>query len=161
MKNCTLLLAAMLISLFISGCQTGGEQNSSSQSDTTAVEYGETLPVGQPANPALERHLAALEEEWSTVPNPVQATYRGAEFGDYFHLSFETADGKWLDFGDGDNTIGGIELYNQDFESNPALEGKQFKITWEWKESSFNCCEGTMDAVKAKTPSITSIQPVE
>jgi hypothetical protein len=164
MKYFKLLVSVCLLTALTFGCQgSGGQQTIADSLSTAPAETEDTLSVveDQVQNESVQNHLSQLKEEWSAVSNSVQATYQGAEFGDYFHITFETSDGKLLDFGDGDNELGTLELYNVDFENNQELLGKQFKITWAWKESSFNCCEGAMESVTAQVPSITSIELIK
>jgi hypothetical protein len=102
-----------------------------------------------------------LHEDWKAVPNPLVAKLTTVEMGDYFHLIFEDGSGKAYDFGDGDNNLGDLKLYDEnEMTANPKMIGKSFTITWDWKVSSFYCCEGEMNAVKAKVPSITRLSPV-
>lgn len=164
MKYIKLPVFVLVILVSTFSCQSSGEQLSKGDSLRIApMEMDDALSVlaKEVQNESLQNHLNQLKEEWSTVPNPVVATYQGAELGDYFHLGFETTDGKYLDFGDGDNTLGTIKFFDDSMASSPELLGQQFTIGWEWKVSSFNCCEGAMEPVVAKVPAITSIVPVK
>jgi hypothetical protein len=108
---------------------------------------------------AVRSSIEYAREQWKNVKNPFVATYRGCEFGDYFHLNFEDANGKKYDFGFGNNSYGKFILYNKtDYADNPAYLGKAFNIYWDWKISSFPCCDGEYHMVKAYLPSITKLE---
>lgn len=111
-------------------------------------------------SPSVQTHLNQLKEEWSAVPNPLVARFTGAELVDYFHLTFEDAQGRTYDFGNGENRLGEMRLYGENFISNPEQVGKVFRIDWDWKKSSFYCCEGEMNTVEAPVPSIIAIEAV-
>ncbi len=125
--------------------------------DTTATPIESETPLDQ--NPSLKAEMDRLHEEWKSVPNPLIAKLSTVEMGDYFHLIFEDASGKALDFGNGDNDLGDLVLYDEkEMTANPKMLGKSFSITWEWKRASFYCCEGEMNSVTAKVPTITKIE---
>ncbi len=113
-------------------------------------------------NNALKHYLEYLEEEMQHISNPVKATYEGTDFGDYFHLTFMNSDGHYIDFADGNNNFGDYELYDPiTFEEQKRYVGKTFEIHWEFKKSQFLCCDGEMEPVTAKTPSITSLKLID
>ena len=107
-------------------------------------------------NPGLKRYLQYLQTEWDTTPQPLNATFRGFSMGDYPHLVFEDKEGVSYDFGDGANELGD---YTDDFliEADAKWIGKSFKVFWQWKRSSFYCCEGEMQVVETWIPSITQL----
>ena len=107
---------------------------------------------------SIKRTMEAIRDEWESAPNPIIARFRGCDFGDYFHLNFEDAQGNIFDFGFGDNAFGQIELYNtENFEDNPNYLNKKFEIYWSWKITTFPCCDGEFDQVEAYIPSITNL----
>lgn len=111
---------------------------------------------------ALRRTIAYTREEWQYIKNPLIATYRGCDFGDYFHLNFEDKKGKNHDFGWGNNDYGKYLLFSlPDYIDNPAYLGKSFRIYWAWKVSSFSCCDGEYHRVEAYTPSITRLEIIK
>lgn len=99
-------------------------------------------------------------EKWSKVPNPLIAKYLGNDFGDYFHLLFEDINGENHDFGLGNNNLNEIQLYNNNEQLSDNVEylNKKFKIFWNWKVSSYPCCSGGYDNVKAYHPSIIKLE---
>ncbi len=113
-------------------------------------------------NSSLASYINYLHEKMENVKNPIRATYEGTDFGDYFHLSFRGPNELYLDFADGNNDFGKYELYDSlTFEENQKYVGKTFEIHWEYKISTFACCEGEMEAVTAKVPSITELKLIE
>ena len=107
--------------------------------------------------PASQEYIDTLLAEWKKISNPTVATFTGAEMGDYFHLIFQDTLGNTLDFGNGKNKLGDVKLYDEDFVSNNEFIGKKFRITWDWKENSFYCCEGAMNNITAHVPSIVQL----
>lgn len=107
---------------------------------------------------ALDNYLDYLHEYWKKVENPLEVTYKGAYFGDYFHLNFEGPEGIGYDFGNGNNNLGVYMLHDEEFEENEKYVGKRFNITWEWKLSQFLCCDGMMEGHEAKIPSIVQLE---
>lgn len=99
-------------------------------------------------------------EQWRNVPNPFIAKYVGNDFGDYFHIMFEDETGKSYDFGFGNNNLNEIPLYFNDeqYNDNPKYLNKTFKVYWGWKVSTYPCCSGGYDAVKAYHPSILNLE---
>ncbi|MCB0402686.1 MAG: hypothetical protein KDD41_11420 [Flavobacteriales bacterium] len=99
-------------------------------------------------------------EEWKDVPNPLIATYRGNDFGDYFHIQFEDESGATYDFGFGNNTYGDVKLFldETDFQDNPKALNKTYQVYWAWKISTYPCCQGGYETVKAYHPSILKLE---
>jgi hypothetical protein len=167
------ILALVLCIGFIS-CQSNvANVDEKTETDSTAIvdevttEELEELRLLEIADSNYEHdvwtktHVDQLKERWTNVPTTTQAEFTGAEFGDYFHISFSLKDGNSLDFGDARNNFGEYALINENNEGNTDYIGKQFNVTWEWKPSSFNCCEGNMDEMIANVPTITSLKLVE
>lgn len=113
-------------------------------------------------NPALANYVDYIDQVMKNISNPVRVKYVGCDFGDYFHLSFTGPDDLYLDFGDGNNDFGDYELYDPlTFEDDPAYLDKTFDLHWEYKASSFYCCEGAMEDVTAIIPSIVKLELIE
>ncbi|NOQ71064.1 MAG: hypothetical protein GQ574_03620 [Crocinitomix sp.] len=113
-------------------------------------------------NAALADYIDYMKEAMENVTNPVRVKYVGCDFGDYFHLSFTGANDLYLDFGDGNNDFGAYQLYDHlTFEDNPAYLDKTFDLYWEFKASSFYCCEGEMENVTAIIPSIVKLELIQ
>ena len=111
---------------------------------------------------SLRRMIEYTKEEWRQVQNPIIATYKGCDFGDYFHINFEDSKRNRYDFGWGNNHLGDYQLFDEvDYNDNPKYLGKIFQIKWNWKISKFPCCEGEYDMVEAYLPSITQLELVE
>lgn len=112
---------------------------------------------------ALKQYLEHEREQWKDVLNPFVATYTGNDFGDYHQINFKDSDGKSYDFGFGNNDFGDTQLYYEDenMYDNPRYFGKSLEIFWEWKRSTFPCCEGERKLVEAYLPSITKIELVD
>jgi len=108
----------------------------------------------------LMQEIEYYKKEWENVENPFIATYKGNYFGDYHHINFEDSNEKSYDFGFGENDFGDILLFFNDeqINDNPKYLGKQFNIFWEWKISSFPCCSGKQELVKAYYPSIIKLE---
>ncbi len=153
-RFCLILLGAAFVA-----CQTGDKPNTQASAQPIDSLSG-SLATDTPTeySPGVQAHLNQLKDEWSAVPNPLVAKFTGSEFGDYFHLTFEDAQGQTYDFGDGKNNLGQMALYDAEFTSNNAYVGKEFRIRWDWKKSSFYCCEGEMNTVEAPVPSIVGIE---
>lgn len=101
-------------------------------------------------------------EQWKDVPNPFVASYQGCDFGDYFHLNFKDEKNKNYDFGFGDNNFGQYTLFDTlSFKDNRKYLRHSFKIYWDWKLTSFPCCDGEYDLVKAYLPSITKLELIK
>lgn len=102
-------------------------------------------------------------KKWKHTENPIVAFYRGNDIGDYFHLNFQDVNGKEYDFGLGNNDYGKYVLHKKsgNYNDNPKYLNKKFIIHWKWKKSSFPCCSGEHETVKAYIPSITKLQLVQ
>lgn len=110
----------------------------------------------------VRRSIENEIEQWKNVTNPFIASYQGCDFGDYFHLNFKDVKNKHYDFGFGDNNYGEYSLFDSiHFNDNQKYIGKSFKIYWNWKLSSFPCCDGEYNLVKAYLPSITKLELTE
>lgn len=111
---------------------------------------------------ALRAQIEYIKEQWKDVKSPLVATYQGCDFGDYFHLIFEDAKGNNYDFGFGENEYEPYKLFDEtDYADNPKYLNKTFKIYWNWKITSFPCCEGEYELVEAYLPSITKLELVD
>lgn len=111
---------------------------------------------------AVKRSIEYEIEQWKHVTNPFVARYRGCDFGDYFHLNFEDSTKKNYDFGFGNNNYGKYLLFDSiSFNDNRKYLGKAFKIYWDWKLTSFPCCDGDYHLTKAYLPSITKLELLE
>ncbi len=96
------------------------------------------------------------------VNSPIIATYEGNEIGDYLSITFLDTNGrKSYDFGFGNNDFGEVLLFNKAMVDNPNYFRKTFKVYWEWKISTFPCCDGNYKTVKAYLPSITRLELIE
>jgi len=110
-------------------------------------------------NQSLKSNIEYKKEEWKNVKNPFIATYKGCDFGDYFHITFEDTNGKVYDFGFGNNHFGEYLLYNgEQYEDNPKYLNKKFKVYWNWKKTTFPCCDGEYESVEAYLPAITKLE---
>lgn len=108
---------------------------------------------------AVRAQIEYTKEQWKDVKSPLIATYQGCDFGDYFHLIFEDGQGNNYDFGFGENKYAPYKLFDEtDFADNPTYLNKTFKIYWNWKITSFPCCEGEYDLVEAYLPSIIKLE---
>ncbi len=111
---------------------------------------------------ALRAQIEYTKEQWENVNSPLIATYLGCDFGDYFHLVFEDTKGNNYDFGFGENKYEPYKLFDEtDYADNPKYLNKTFKIYWNWKITSFPCCEGEYNSVEAYLPSITKLELVD
>lgn len=110
----------------------------------------------------LRRTVEYEREQWKNVANPLIVTFRGTDMGDYFHLNFEDKQGRKYDFGFGNNDYGQYRLFDKDdFDTNPEYMGKSFRLYWNWKVSTFPCCDGEYYNVEAYLPSITRLELIE
>lgn len=111
------------------------------------------------SNLALRNLIEYEKENWRAVKNPFKAKYQGCDFGDYFHLNFKDDEGKYYDFGFGENNLGMFQLYDTvTFEDNSKYMGKNFTIFWNWKICKFPCCDGEYEPVEAYLPSIVRLE---
>lgn len=148
-------------------------ENSEAVTDSTTTTFIDSLdkqadPVDTlvvtnlDENAPLKSYIDYVHERMKNVPNPVRAIYEGTEFGDYFHLSFRIPEDFYLDFADGDNNFSDYELFDSEsFESNKQYVGKTFEIHWEYKKSTFLCCDGEMETVVAEMPSIIQLKLID
>ena len=102
--------------------------------------------------------ISEIQENMKNVENPLVATYLGSEIGDYFYFNFAGTDGKFFDFGNGNNNYGDIPFGENDLEINSKLIGKKFIIYWGWSKAEFYCCEGRMDTYISDFPCILNIE---
>jgi len=110
---------------------------------------------------ALKQYIEYKREQWKNVPNPFIAIYKGNNIGDYHHINFKDSKGKIYDFGFGRNDFEHISLFNKELNDNPKYLGKSFKIFWDWKISSFPCCSGEYEILKAYHPSILKLEIIK
>jgi hypothetical protein len=109
----------------------------------------------------VRAQIEYTKEQWENVKNPFVATYQGCDFGDYFHLTFQDTEGNYYDFGFGDNNYEPYQLFDDtDYADNPNYLNKTFKIYWNWKITTFPCCEGEYNSVESYQPSITKLELV-
>ena len=171
------LFLCLLISFFSFACHhvtNNSSQESSSTSDSAlldaaieAVTISEEQELQRLADsaykndPRTKAYVDVLKQQWVAVPKTINATYIGAEFGDYFHLVFETQTEQILDFGDARNEYGEYNLILESNNQNNDYIGKNFEITWDWLPSSFYCCEGNMDNMIANIPTIIHLKLTE
>ena len=170
-KQTKKILTTLCLACLLLGC--GAKENGKevaeadgAMEDSSAVSNMDVMPeeVKEPeltiGNESLDRQIEAVKEQFKDVPNPVELYYEGFEFGDYPHIIFTDGKEGMYDFGDGSNNFGEYENGIMDEEAS-EYAGKKFKVYWDWKVSSFSCCEGNMDAVTAKVPSITKLELIE
>ena len=111
---------------------------------------------------SVRRLIEHEKEEWKNVKSPIIANFQRSDFGDYFHLIFKDANGIEYDFGFGMNNFGEYKLYDEPYyNDNPKFLGKTFKVYWNWKITTFPCCDGEYDPVEAYLPSITNLELIE
>lgn len=128
----------------------------------TAVHLHDTVKKElEKIDPALDTYMKHAHEEWDNVPFTLEAKYMGFEIGDYPHIIFKDKKGKEYDFGDGNNSYGSFKEDDFLTDGKSKYQGKTFKLTWEWKTSTFLCCEGEMEEHTGKVPSITSLELVK
>lgn len=95
---------------------------------------------------------------WKGVENPIVADFDGVIFGDYFYIYFKGENGKKYTFSSGDHDFGQYTLYDENQNSNPKYVGKKFKIYWDWRKSSFPCCQGGYKKTVAHQPTILKLE---
>ena len=105
----------------------------------------------------VKKYISEINEQMNNVDNPFIATYLGSEIGDYFYFPFVGLNGRYFNFGNGNNNYGNIPFGENDLEDNSDLIGKKFIIHWQLNSTSFYCCEGSMKEYVAKLPAITYI----
>ena len=110
----------------------------------------------------LRQLIQSEMDSWNGVGTPIVVKFQNADFGDYPHLVFEDANNKTYDFGFGNNDLSNFTIYENENDSwvSPSLKGSSFSIYWEWKISSFACCSGEREMVKAYIPSIVKLEPI-
>jgi hypothetical protein len=130
--------------------------------DTTIVQNQDTTKQNteEKVDPALKGYLQNAHEEFDKVPATFEAKYMGFDMGDYPHIIFKDQKGNEYDFGDGANSYGSFKEDDLLAEKS-KYKGKTFKVTWEWKTSTFLCCEGEMTERTGKVPSITNLELVK
>jgi hypothetical protein len=165
------ILLPVMLSLTVSlltNCKPGtkkelkSEVQDSSQNtkDTTALQNQDSTEQKEKIDPALKSYMENAHKEFDGVPSTFEAKYLGFDMGDYPHIIFKDKNNKEYDFGDGNNSYGTFK--EEDIVTEKSkYEGKMFKVTWEWKTSSFSCCDGEMDLKTAKVPSIVNLELVK
>ena len=160
----SLCLACMLLSCGGKTQEATGESGLADSTNTEANAGDMPEKISEPeltvGNEALDRQIEAVKEQFKDVPNPAELYFQGFDFGDYPHIIFTDGKEGYYDFGDGNNSFGEYEAGIMSDETS-EYEGKKFKVYWDWKVSSFSCCEGNMGAVTAKVPSITKLELME
>ncbi|MBN2756401.1 MAG: hypothetical protein JXR51_04420 [Bacteroidales bacterium] len=158
MKKITTLLIIGLFTISVFAQQNEQKTKPTIEFENKIID--ENLKDGE-----LYDELSNAIEEWKNVESPFIATFNGVEFGDYFHIMFTDKNNFFYDFGFGNNDFGKYELYLENDEegaaTNPKYLNKTFKIWWTWKMSSFYCCSGEYNVVKAHRPSIIKIELIE
>ncbi len=123
----------------------------------------------KPQDFILDANIYSSNELWSSIDwhleqmkdlkSPFVAKFTTVEIMDYFHLNFETVDGRTIDFGNGENNLGEYVLYSApDFVENPKYTGKTFLVYWNWEIATFPCCSGSYNILKAYVPTITKLE---
>ncbi len=109
----------------------------------------------------LIQDVQYIKSQWEHTKNPLVVSYQGSDIGDYLHIIFQDSKGNHYDFGSGNNNYSDVKLFKDtlDYIDNPTSINKRFKIYWDWKVSSFPCCSGAYEMVKAYQPSIIKIEP--
>jgi len=160
------LLIPVVLGLFLSltsNCKPGNKEPLTQDTTKTTQDFTITQKQDTTANqnnekvdPPLKGYLKYMHEQWDKVPSSFEAKYMGFDIGDYPHIMFRDKKGNEYDFGDGENSFGSFK--EEDFLADKSkYEGKMFKLTWEWKTSSFYCCDGEMDIHTGKVPSIVDL----
>jgi hypothetical protein len=135
----------------IAGCNTN---KSSSESVTDSI----------PAD------TAASPEAGKIVPPSrytMHATFEGASAGDYFHLLFKDEKGTTWDFGNGKNNLEpytDLILLEPDAEGNAGnieYSGMLFEVSWDSLENEYYCCDGEMNPITGRVPTIVSLKLLE
>ncbi len=126
----------------------------------------DTLIISCPRNyyENVREEILFFLDKWENIPNPVVVVYKGTKYKEYFQINFKSLDGKKLNFAQGDNSFGDYKLFDgkgEDKKTNKEYLNKQFKIHWEWKQSSYPCCHGDYQMIKAYQPSIIKMELVE
>lgn len=114
LKLLTLLIP---VSLFAYGEEADPKENGKNE-ETVIVDKQET-----------ENQKSEEMENIEPKGEKLIATFEYVELGDYFHFVFSDENGKYWDFGSGENELG--EYYFGDDIPNEELVGKKFEIYWE------------------------------
>ena len=171
MKNKFLLTLTVGLSLaLMTNCKPGNktdkepitQDTTQKTKDTTAtVQNQDTTQKEEKVDPALKGYMEYAHETWDKVPATFEAKYMGFDMGDYPHIIFKDKKGIEYDFGDGANSYGTYKEEDFVSDNKSKYEGKTFKVTWEWKTSTFLCCDGEMEEHTGKVPSITNLELVK
>ncbi len=115
-----------------------------------------------PSNSSKDSVIVVSDIPVNQNTTVITATYEGCEMGDYFHLLFKDANGNDLDFGNAKNNLSEIKLYDEEtFQANPDYLHKTFELTLDSVLTEYNCCNGTMDLVKNRIPTIIKIKLIQ
>ncbi len=128
--------------------------------DTPAIDTTAVVDDAVKMSKELINYIDAVHKEFDGLAPTFEAKYTGFDIGDYPHITFIDKKGKEYDFGNGNNTYGKFKEEEIVTEKS-KYEGKMFKVTWEWKTSTFLCCDGEMDPMSAKVPSIVNLELVK
>ncbi len=120
---------------------------------------------GMGNRPTYEGPLPGTEAYFMDTPEGLTpGTYDGvfvdSAMGDYYHFTFDLG-GDVIDFGNGDNQLAGTPFAGKTGEELADLKGKEFTVTWDYRESSFACCEGAPGVYLGMKPSIVGITLIE
>jgi hypothetical protein len=171
MKHKFILPAILTLSISLPSCGSSSSKKEPVTQDTTqktkdtvtttpVTDQDTTKPKEEKVDPALKSYLENAHNEFDKVPATFEAKYMGFDIGDYPHIIFKDKNGKEYDFGDGNNSYGTYK--EEDFLADKSkYVGKKFKLTGEWKSSTFLCCDGNMDVHTGKVPSITNLELVK
>ena len=129
------------------------------------VSLEDSLFEKQSENPYKEEagnYALNLKKQFDTLPTPLIVKYNGNMLNDHFSLEFEDSLGNIYDFGDSNNSFGKYTLYSGDqYNDNPELLVKWFKLYWEYKLSTFPWCGGDYYQQKEILPSISNLELIE
>ncbi len=91
-------------------------------------------------------------------PGEYEMTFVSESQGDYPHLIFEL-DGERYDFGWAENQIEGSGFAIDD---KSVLAGKSFVVRWDYRPTTFMCCDGDTTSWVGMKPTILAIRaPME
>lgn len=102
----------------------------------------------------------AMDTPEGLTPGTYDGVFVDSEMGDYYHFTFDLG-GDVIDFGSGDNQLAGTPFAGKTGEELASLKGKEFTVTWDYRESTFACCEGSTDTYLGMKPSIVSVSLIE
>ncbi len=94
------------------------------------------------------------------TPGTYDGVFLDTVMGDYYHFTFDLG-GDIIDFGSGDNQLVGTVFEDKIGFNLDHLKGKEFTVTWDYRESTFTCCSGSMDTYLGMKPSIVGLSPIE